>query len=348
MERKTWGTAAGRQVELFTMDLGQGNRAVLTNWGAALVSLYARDNQGSVDDVVLGYDTLEEYVACDKSMGVIVGRYANRIEDAQFTLGGKTYRLPANIGRHHLHGGPGGLAKRVWEPEVISSEAGPALKLSYFSPAGEEGYPGNLQVTVIYAPTGDGGLRIHYTAVSDEDTILNLTNHAYFNLAGQGRGLILDHELELDADFFTPANADSLPTGEIWRVEGTPMDFRTRTAIGARIDADYDQLRFGHGYDHNWVIRRTEPGLCRAARVEHPASGRVLEVYTTKPGIQFYAGNYLDGVKGKGGVRYEKRSGFCLETQFFSNSPKYGHFPSPILRAGEHYEHVTIYQLGTK
>ncbi len=348
MERKTWGTASGRQVELFTLDLGQGNRAVLTNFGAALVSLYAVDSRGTAADVVLGYDSLEGYEQCDKYFGVTVGRYANRIGGAQFTLGGKVYKLAANDGQNHLHGGPGGFAKRVWEPEVISTAAGEALKLRYFSPAGEEGYPGNVQVEVVYSSTGTGGLRIDYAATSDEDTVLNLTNHAYFNLAGQGQGLILDHELTLYADFFTPTDAESLPTGEIVSVAGTPFDFRAKAPIGARIDEDCDQLRFGKGYDHNWVVRRTEPGLCLAARVEHAESGRILEVLTTKPGIQFYTGNYLDGVQGKGGAVYERRSGFCLETQYFPNSLRHGHFPSPILRAGERYQHTTIYQFSSK
>lgn len=320
---------------------------MLTNYGAALVSLYALDRRGEASDVVLGYDTLEEYIKDTKHFGVVVGRYANRIAQAQFTLGGKVYKLAANNGRNHLHGGPAGFAKRVWEPEVIPAAAGEALKLSYFSPHGEEGYPGSVQVEVVYSATGTGGLRIDYSATADQDTVLNLTNHAYFNLAGQGQGLILDHELELYADFFTPTDAESLPTGEILRVEGTPFDFRTKTPIGARIEAEHEQLRFGKGYDHNWVIRREDWGLARAARVEHPASGRVLEVLTTKPGIQFYSGNYLDGVLGKGGARYGRRSGFCLETQYFPNSPRHLHFPSPILRAGERYEHTTIYQFST-
>jgi aldose 1-epimerase len=348
MERKLWGTAAGKQVELFTLDLGQGNSAAITNFGAALVSLYVRDRSGEVADVTLGYDSVQEYEQCTKYLGVVVGRYANRIAGAQFTLGGKEYQLAANDGRNHLHGGPGGFAKRVWDPEVISTETGEALKLSYFSPDGEEGYPGNLQVEVVYSPTGTGGLRIDYVASCDQDTVLNLTNHAYFNLAGHGSGPILDHELEICADFYTPADAESIPTGEILKVEGTPMDFRSKTAIGARIDADFDQLRYAGGYDHNWVLRRTGSGLALAARVEHAPTGRVMEVLTTKPGIQFYTGNYLDGVAGKGGAKYEWRGGFCLETQFFPDSPHQAHFPCPILRAGERYAHSTIYQFSTK
>ena len=348
MERKSWGTAAGRQVELFTLELGQGHRALITNYGAALVSLYARDSRGELADVVLGYDSLEEYLQDTKHFGVVVGRHANRIEGAQFSLGGKVYKLAAYDGRNHIHGGPGGLGRRVWDAEVIATATGPALKLSYFSPDGEEGYPGNLQVEVIYSGTGTGGLRLDYSATSDQDTILNLTNHAYFNLAGQGQGLILDHELQLFADFFTPTDAESLPTGEVLQVAGTPLDFREPHPIGARIAADHEQLRCGNGYDHNWVVRRSEPGLVPAARVKEPTTGRVMEVLTTKPGIQFYTGNYLDGVRGKGGVSYPRRSGFCLETQFFPNSTRHLHFPSPVLRAGERYAHSTIYQFSAE
>ncbi|HHW71779.1 MAG TPA: galactose mutarotase [Firmicutes bacterium] len=348
MERQAWGTAYGRQVELFTLDLGAGSKAVLTNFGAALVSLFAPDSRGKVEDVVLGYDSVQGYVNCTKYFGVVVGRYANRIGGAQFTLDGQVYELAANDGRNHLHGGPGGFAKRLWEAEEIAGETGPALKLSYFSPHLEEGYPGNLQVEVVYSSTGTGGLRLDYYASCDRNTIVNLTNHAYFNLCGQGKGLILDHELELCADFFTPTDAESIPTGEILKVEGTPLDFRTKTPIGARIEADHEQLRFGKGYDHNWVIRRQGPGLVKAARVEDPVSGRVLEVLTTKPGIQFYSGNYLDGVKGKGGAVYERRSGFCLETQFFPDSPHFAHFTCPVLKAGERYHYTTVFQFSSK
>lgn len=345
MERRSWGTGYDRDIEVFSLDLGRGQRAEITNFGGALVGLFVPDRNGAVDDVVLGYDNLEGYKKCTKSLGVIVGRHANRIEDAAFTIGGVTYQLAANNGKNHIHGGPKGFGKVIWQPKIVQGQIGEALELSYFSRNGEEGYPGNLQVQVTYSATSTGGLRLDYLAETDQDTVVNLTNHAYFNLAGQGRGCIYDHELELYADFFTPISVECLPTGEIFKVDGTPFDFRTKTLMGARIDADHEQIRAGHGYDHNWVIRQTGESLAKAARVEHAPTGRVLEVWTTKPGIQFYSGNFLDEtVRGKGGVPHPRRSGFCLETQYFPNSLRFPHFPSAILRAGERYEHSTIYQ----
>ncbi len=335
MERKIWETNHGRQIELFTLDLGGGYRAEITNFGGALVGLYFPDGQ----NVVLGYDSLEDYLKCTKSLGVIVGRHANRIENAEFQLGEATYKLAANNGNNHIHGGPGGFGKVVWEPKVLKSHRGEALELSYLSPDGEEGYPGNLNVKVTYSAESLGGLRIDYVAETDLDTVVNLTNHAYFNLAGQGTGLILDHELELYADFFTPINSECLTTGEILKVEGSPLDFRNSTPIGDRIDADHEQISAGHGYDHNWIIRRQGQGLVKAAQAKHMESGRSLEVWTTKPGIQFYSGNFLDS------TLHPRRSGFCLETQYFPNSLKFPHFPSAILKKGTSYEHSTIYQL---
>lgn len=346
MEKKLWGTLDGKDVELFSLDLGQGCRAEITNFGAAVVSLFTPDKNGQLADVVLGYDSLEGYKKCSKSLGVIVGRHANRIQGAQFTLGDQTYKLTANVGNNHLHGGPGGFGRLVWDPEIIEVDNKKALKLKLFSPHGDEGYPGNLHVEVIYSGTGSGGLQMDYWARGDQDTVVNLTNHAYFNLAGQGTGLILDHELRLNADFFTPMNNESLTTGEIRKVEGTPLDFRTKKLIGDGIEAQHEQISFGSGYDFNWVLNRKGAGLEKAARVEHGPTGRVLEVLTTKPGIQFYSGNFLDDV-GKGGALYPKWSGFCLETQFFPNSLRYSHFPSPVLKAGDVYKHSTIYQFST-
>ncbi|NLL47253.1 MAG: galactose mutarotase [Firmicutes bacterium] len=337
MERKPWGTLQGQEIERFTLDLGGGARAEITNFGGALVRLFVPDREGNLDNVVLGYENLEEYVACTQSMGILVGRHANRIEDAKFTLGDTTYQLAANDGRNHLHGGPGGFGKVIWEPEIVETEFGSALKLSYLSPDGEEGYPGNLQVEVTYSPApGQGGLCIHYVATSDQTTVVNLTNHAYFDLTG-GSGSILDHKLQLDADFFTPINSEGIPTGEIHKVAGTPLDFRKMTPMGQGIDADHEQIRAGKGYDHNWIINGLEDGLKRAARVEEPTTGRMMEVWTTKPGIQFYSGNFLKGEP------HAYRSGFCLETQFFPNSLRFAHFPRAILPAGERYEHTTIY-----
>jgi aldose 1-epimerase len=338
MERKPWGSYQGKPVELFTLPLGEGYRAEITNFGGALVSLYAPDQQGNVADVLLGYDNLEGYLQCTSHLGVLVGRHANRIEGAQFTLGDVTYKLAANDGRNHLHGGPGGFGKVVWDPEVVETPFGQGLKLRYLSPHGEEGYPGNLQVEVTYRPTQKaGGLGIDYVAETDQDTVVNLTNHAYFNLAGRGQGSIIHHELELCADFFTAINSEGIPTGEIFKVDGTPLDFRQKRAIAEGIDADDEQIRAGRGYDHNWIINGGGRGLVKAARVEHPSTGRVLEVWTTKPGIQFYSGNFL------GSGQYPYRTGFCLETQYFPNSLKFAHFPSAILKKGQRYEHSTIY-----
>ena len=345
MERKTWGTLGTQQIELFTLKLGGGLEAQISNFGAALVGVLAPDHQGQLADVVLGYDSFDGYKHCTSSLGVMVGRHANRIEGAQFSLHGRQYQLAANDGKNHLHGGPLGFGKVVWTPKVIQTAHGEGLELHYFSPHGEEGYPGNLKVKVTYGPTGNQGLRMDYWAKGDQDTVVNLTNHTYFNLAGQGQGVILDHELEIYADFFTPINGECVPTGEIYKVEGTPLDFRNKTMIGERINADHDQIKAGLGYDHNWILRRQGKGLEKAARVEHTPTGRVLEVWTTKPGVQFYSGNFLnEGVIGKGGVPYVKRSGFCLETQFFPNSLRFPHFPSAILPAEAIYEHSTIYQ----
>lgn len=344
MERKLWGNHGGVDIELFALELGQGRVAQITNFGGALVSLFAPDRHGVLDDVVLGYDSLEGYQSCTKSLGILVGRHANRIEGAEFTLNEVNYKLTANNGRNHLHGGPGGFGKVVWTPRIIPTAYGKGLELKYFSPDGEEGYPGNLKVTVTYRPSERGGLCMDYQAETDQDTVVNLTNHAYFNLAGQDQGLILDHELEIAADFFTPINGECLPIGEILNVEGTPLDFRTKTPVSQGINVDHGQIKAGQGYDHNWVLRRQGRGLELAARMADPLTGRVLEVLTTKPGVQFYSGNFLDeSVIGKGGVSYPSRSGFCLETQFFPNSLRFSHFPSAVLRAGERYEHSTIY-----
>lgn len=338
MEQKMWGSYQDKDVYLFTLDLGEGYRAEITNFGGALISLYAPDRNGNSADVLLGYNSLAEYIQCPSSLGVLVGRHANRIEAARFELDGVTYELNANDGRNHIHGGPGGFGKVVWEPKVVETEFGNALELSYFSPHGEEGYPGNLKVNVTYRPTeSPGALRIDYEAETDQATVVNLTNHAYFNLSGESQGSILDHELEIYADFFTPVNSEGLPTGEILKVAGTPLDFRHKKAIGAEIDADHEQTRLGRGFDHNWILRSRGPGLNLAARAEHPGTGRRLEVWTTKPGIQFYSGNFLNT------ELHPWRSGFCLETQFYPNSLQFAHFPSAVLQPQQRYQHSTIY-----
>jgi aldose 1-epimerase len=295
-------------------------------------------------DVVLGYETLDGYLRATPYFGAIIGRYANRIGGARFTLDGRTYRLAANNGSNHLHGGLRGFDKVVWHAEPFRSDSGLGVTLTYVSPDSEEGYPGRLEATVTYTWTDDDRLIMDYVATSDQATPVNLTQHSYFNLAAEAAGTVLDHVLQLDADAFTPVDSTLIPTGEIAPVAGTPFDFTTPSAIGARIDAGDQQIRFGRGYDHNFVLRRSGPGLVHAARVSEPTSGRALDVWTTEPGLQFYSGNFLDGsITGKGGRIYARRSGLCLETQHYPDSPNHREFPSTILRPGEEYRSRTVF-----
>jgi len=287
----------------------------------------------------------------DKSFfGALVGRYGNRIGHAQFALDGKTYTLAKNNGENSLHGGIKGFNKAVWTAKIIPAKDGQSLELSYLSKDGEEGFPGNLKVSVVYTLTDSNALRITYSAISDKKTVVNLTNHSYFNLAGQGSGDILGHLLIIQADKFTPVDAGLIPTGEFRDVAATPFDFRKELAIGARIDQDEEQLKLGGGYDHNFVLQRSnDPEESLAARVLEPVSGRVLEVWTTEPGVQFYTGNFLDGKTiGKGGVTYPRRSAFCLETQHFPDSPNQPKFPSVVLNPGERYHTITTYKFSVK
>jgi aldose 1-epimerase len=349
LHRSTFGTMPnGQAIDLYTLTNRHGMKVAITNYGGRIVSLLVPDRHGKMDDVVLGFDNLEGYLGKnDPFFGALVGRYANRIAHARFTLDGVEYRLAANDGENSLHGGLRGFDKRVWRPRPLAG-AHPALELTYLSQDGEEGYPGNLNVQVVYTLEEDNALRIDYTATTDKDTVLNLTNHSYFNLSGQGHGDILKQIAMINADHFTPIDATLIPTGQIESVAGTPLDFRRPTAIGARIDADDQQLRFGHGYDHNFVLNRHGNGLALAARVTDPESGRVLEVLTTQPGVQFYTGNFLDGtIRGKGGVVYAHRGAFCLETQHFPNSPNQPNFPSTELKPGETYHQVTIFKFST-
>jgi aldose 1-epimerase len=338
--------ASGRPLHLYTLANRHGLKVSITNYGGAIVSILAPDRQGRTADVVLGFDTAQGYLGQHPFFGVIVGRYANRIAKARFKLDGVEYRLAANEGQNHLHGGLRGFDKVFWEAREVSGPDGPALELSYLSKDGEEGYPGNLSVRVTYSLSDAGELRVDYHATTDKATVLNLTNHSYFNLAGEGSGDILNHVLTLYASRFTPVAKDLIPTGELRSVEGTPFDFRKPTPIGARINADDEQLRFAGGYDHNFVLDSGgSPSPALAARVLEPNSGRVLEILTTEPGIQFYTGNFLDGsVKGKGGKAYPKRSGFCLETQHFPDSPNQPSFPSTVLRPGQEFHSTTIYR----
>jgi aldose 1-epimerase len=342
-------TPDGRQVELYTLTNANGLKARIITYGAILVSLEVPDRNGNFDDIVLGYDTLDEYIKNNPYFGAIVGRYGNRIGKARFTLNGVEYKLAANDGKNHLHGGIKGFDKVVWNAETIKHEDCVALKLTYLSKDGEEGYPGSLSCTVIYDLTNKDELKIIYEAETDKPTPINLTHHSYFNLAGQGSRDILDHGLMLNADRFTPVDEGLIPTGELRSVKGTPMDFTRPMAIGARINDNYEQLRFGKGYDHNWVLSKTGDSLTLAARVLEPTTGRVMEIYTTEPGIQFYSGNFLDGSNvGKGGKVYKHRYAFCLETQHFPDSPNKPNFPSVILKPGEIYKHLTVHKFYTK
>lgn len=347
MQKQSFGkTEDGQQTYLFTLTNKNGMEAAITNYGGTVVTLKVPDGNGKLDDVVLGYDKLEDYEAGKAYFGAIVGRYANRIAHAKFTLDGTTYTLPKNDGDNHLHGV---FNKRVWNAKDVSSSAGQALELTYLSKDGEDGFPGNLSVKVVYTLTDQNELKIEYSATTDKDTVLNLTNHCYFNLAGQGNGEILRTQLMIRADRFTPVDATLIPTGELRSVKGTPFDFLTSTVIGARIDQDDQQLKLGHGYDHNWVLNNATAGsLSAAAQAYEPHSGRILEVSTTEPGLQLYTGNFLDGIRGKGGKVYNRRYAFCLETQHFPDSPNHPQFPSTVLKPGQHFESTTVYKFSSK
>ena len=347
MQKQSFGkTEDGQPVDLYILTNKNGVEAAITNYGGTVVSLKVPDRNGKLEDVVLGYDTLDGYATGKAYIGATVGRYANRIAHATFTLDGTTYTLAKNDGDNHLHGG---FNKRVWTAKDVSTSAGHALELTYLSKDGEENFPGNLSVKVVYTLTDQNELRIDYSATTDKDTVINLTNHAYFNLAGQGNGDILQQQIMIRGDRFTPIDATSIPTGELRSVKGTPFDFTSATAIGARIDEDDPQLKLGRGYDHNWVLNSGTTGsLALAAEAYDPHSGRVLEVLTTEPGIQLYTGNFLDGIRGKDGKVYNRRYAFCLETQHFPDSPNKPNFPSAVLKAGRQFQSTTVYKFSTK
>jgi aldose 1-epimerase len=347
IDRKPFGkTPAGESVELFTFTRAGAPTVAITNLGGHIVSILAADRAGRAADVTLGYRDYAGYLGDTSYFGCLVGRYANRIAKGRFSLDGKSYTLATNNGPNSLHGGPTGFQKRVWSPKVASGPEGDTLELTYVSKDGEEGYPGTLTAKVVYSLRADGGLVIDYTATTDAPTIVNLTNHAYFNLAGEGEGTILGHEMQIEADATTPVDATLIPTGERRPVAGTPFDFRKPVAIGARIDAADEQLKAGGGYDHNYVLRGAKGELRLCARVVEPKSGRVLEVLTTEPGLQFYSGNFLDGkVVGKSGKPYVRRSAFCLEAQHFPDSPNQPGFPTVVLRPGQTYRQTTVYRV---
>jgi aldose 1-epimerase len=337
----------GTKVEIFTLTNEHGLEARITTYGGRVVSLKTPDRNGKMDDIVLGFDTLEGYTdPAEPYFGALIGRYGNRIGHAKFTLDGKEYKLPANDGANTLHGGPAGFDKVVWTPRQLPDGG---LELTYTSKDGEEGFPGNLKATVEYHLTAANELKIDYSATTDKDTVVNLTNHSYWNLKGAGSGTILDHLLTLKASRFTPVDAGLIPTGELKAVAGTPFDFSKPTAVGARIEQNDEQLKLGKGYDHNFVLDRSGAGLSLAARVEEPSTGRVMEVETTEPAVQFYTGNFLDGkLKGKGGRVYPQRSALCLETQHYPDSPNKPGFPTTELKPGQTYKTTTVYRFAVK
>ncbi len=346
--KKAYGKLAhGSEAYIFTLSNANGVSAEITNLGGIILSLSVPDKNGQLADITLGFDGLEGYLRPGPYFGALIGRHANRIENSEFELNGINYQLAKNDGPNHLHGGIKGFDKVLWNASVVKKDGIDALELTYRSVDGEENYPGNLDVKVTYSLTEDNALVIDYFAVSDKDTVVNLTNHAYFNLSGHAAGSILEHQLTINADKFTIINDQCIPTGEIADVKGTPMDFTGFTPVGPGLASEYGQIACGKGYDHNWVLKTGGKISEKAAELYDPNSGRLMEMYTTKPGVQFYSGNFLDGVAGKGGATYNKNAGLCLETQYFPNALKHTHFPSPVLKAGEEYKHTTIYKFRT-
>ncbi len=344
-------TSTGQAIDLYTLSNSHGMQVAVTNFGATLVSVRVPDRGGRIDDVVLGYDSVEGYESGKSFFGGTIGRYGNRIAHGKFALAGVTYSLPRNNGENTLHGGIVGFNKHLWTARAFSDGNGQAVEFSYVSKDGEEGFPGALTATVRYTLLrSNNELRIDYSATADKDTVVNLTNHSYFNLSGEGAGDILGDVVTLHAGKFTPVDSALIPTGELRDVTGTPFDFRKPTPVGARIDSDGQQLQFGKGYDHNWVIDRptVASGPVLAAQVEDPASGRILEVLTTEPGVQFYSGNHLETTSGKQGKTYDFRGALCLETQHFPDSPNHPNFPSTELKPGQTYRSTTVFRFSAR
>ena len=348
VQQRSLGIREGKPVHLYTLKNAHGVEVQAMNYGGIIMAIRVPDRKGQLADIVLGHETMEGYVPNPPYIGAVVGRYANRIANGTFQLDGKTYTLPKNDGPNTLHGGVNRtFDKVVWDAEPLKGKMGVAF--TYLSKDGEEGFPGNLKVKVTYTLTDANELVIDYEATTDKATPINVSQHSYFNLAGEGTGDILNQEIMINADRFTPVDKNLIPTGELRAVKGTPIDFTTSTKIGARIDDQYDQLVLGHGYDHNFVINRNGPGLTLAARVYDPGSGRVLEVSTTQPGVQFYTGNFLDGtVTGKKGHVYKRRNAFCLETQHYPDSPNHPDFPNTILKPGETFHEQAVFKFSAK
>lgn len=348
VQQTPFGSADGRSITLYTLTNSHGMQVRAMSYGGIIVSIRVPDRTGQMADVVLGHDALEGYLPNPPYFGAIVGRYANRIANGTFSLDGKTYTLPKNDGPNTLHGGTTRtFDKVVWDAEPLKGKTGVAFR--YLSKDGDDGFPGNLRVKVTYTLTDSNALEIDYEATTDKATPINVSQHSYFNLKGAGNGDILDHEIMINADRFTPVDKTLIPTGELRPVKGTPFDFTKSTKIGARINDNYEQLILGHGFDHNFVINRKGAGLVLAARVYEPTSGRMLEVSTTQPGLQFYTGNFLDGtITGKEGHVYQKHYGLCLETQHFPDSPNHPSFPNTILRPGETFQQKTVFKFSAK
>ena len=339
----------GTSVDVFTLTNKNGVEAKITNYGATLTSIKAPDRTGKMDDVVLGYDSIDGYLAKNPHLGAIAGRYANRIANGEFKLDGKTYTLAKNNGPNHLHGGPNGFYKQIWTASDASGKDGQAVSFKYLSKDGEENYPGNLTAIVTYTLTDKNELKIDYQATTDKDTVLNLTNHAYFNLAGAGSGDVLGHELKINSKETTVVDKTLIPTGKMAPVAGTPFDFSKLTAIGARINDKNEQLEIGQGYDHNFVLATGGSLTAQAVEVYEPSTGRVMEVFTDQPGVQLYTANHLDGsIVGKAGKTYNKRGGFCLETQHYPDSPNKPNFPTTVLKPGEKFHSTTIFKFSAR
>ncbi len=352
--RKSFGQAGGKPISLYTLTNAHGAQVQITNFGGTITSIKVPDRRGNLGDVVLGYDTSANYVANKGGtyFGALIGRYANRIAKGHLVVDGAPYQLAINNNGNTLHGGKVGFNQKIWAAAPVPAKHGVALALRYVSPDGEENFPGTLTVKVVYTWTDDNALKIDYTATTDKDTVVNLTNHSYFNLNGAGSGTVLDHRLMLNADRFTPVNAVAIPLGPLRPVAGTPFDFRHPVAIGSRINQPNQQLKFGEGYDHNFVLNGYRPGSAvprLAARVYAPRTGRVLTAYTTEPGIQLYTGNFLDGtIHGKGGKAYVRRGAFCLESQHFPDSPNHPAYPTTLLKPGQTYRQTTVFQFSIR
>ena len=346
VQSKLFGkTADGREVTLYELVNANGLRATVMDYGAILVDLQVPDRNGKLADINLGFDDLDSYIKRNPLFGAVVGRYANRIENASFTIDRIEYKITRNSGKNHIHGGnKKRFDKVIWKGNKFRSDKGAGMRFFYQSKDGDEGFPGNLNCTVTYTLTNKNELKINYRATTDKSTVVNLTNHAYFNLAGAGNGDVLGHQMMINADFYTPGDKALIPTGEILSIKGTPLDFTEPKTIGSRIE----QLTETRGYDHNYVLKNSDGSRTLAARVYEPGSGRIMEVYTTEPGMQLYTANGMRDVQGKAGKVYQNHYGFCLETQHFPDSPNKPHFPSPILRPGEKYDTTTIFKFSTK